>query len=87
MKYQTIELTSKKLDSEPNDTRFQEFEEALISYGDQLMGIDDNDNKLIISSMTSLKMASADITGDSNFGTIIEYKVCVSTVNTSIDQS
>ena len=86
MKYQTIELTSEKLDWEPNDTRFQESEEDMTSYGDQLMGIDDNDNKLIISSMTSLKMASADITGDSNFGTIIESKVCVSAVNTSIDQ-
>ena len=50
------------------------------------MGKDENDNILIISSMTSLKMPSADIKGDSNFGTIIESKVCVSAVNTSIDQ-
>ena len=55
-------------------------------YGDQLMGKDDNDNTLIISSMTSLKIPSADIIGDSNFGTILESKVCVSTANTSIDQ-
>ena len=46
-----------------------------------------NDNTLIISSMTSLTMPSADITGDSNFGTILESKVCVSAVNTSIDKS
>ena len=59
----------------------------MISYGDQLTGKDDNDNTLIISSMTSLKMPSADITGDSNFGTILESKVCVSAANTSIDQS
>ena len=51
------------------------------------MGKDDNDNTLIISSMTSLTMPSADITGDSNFGTILESKVCVSAANTSIDQS
>ena len=51
------------------------------------MGKDNNNNTLIISSMTSLTMPSADITGDSNFGTILESKVCVSTVNTSIDQS
>ena len=37
--------------------------------------------------MTSLTMSSADITGDSNFGTILESKVCVSAVNTSMDQS
>ena len=42
--------------------------------------------ELIISSMTSLKMPSADITGDYNFGTILESKVCVSEVNTIIDQ-
>ena len=58
----------------------------MISYGDQLTVKDDNDNTLIISSMTSLKMPSADITGDSNFSTIIESKVCVSAANTSIDQ-
>ena len=59
----------------------------MISYGDQLMGKDDNDNTLIIISMTKLKMPSADITGDSNFGTILESKVCVSAANTSTDQS
>ena len=37
--------------------------------------------------MTSLTMPSADITGDSNFGTILESKVCVSASNTSINQS
>ena len=58
----------------------------MISYGDQLTGKDYNDNTLIISSMTSLKMPSADITGDSNFGTILESKVCVSAANTSIGQ-
>ena len=51
------------------------------------MGKDDNDNTLIISSMTSLTMPSADITGDYKFGTIIESKVCVSAANTSNDQS
>ena len=51
------------------------------------MGKDDNDNTLIISSMTSLTMPSADITGDSNFGTILESKVFVSAVNMSIDKS
>ena len=51
------------------------------------MGKDDNDNKLIISSMTSLTMPSSDIKVDSNFGTILESKVCVSASNTSIDQS
>ena len=86
-KYQTIELTTEQLDWEPNDTRFQEYEEAMISYGDQLMGKDDNYNTLIISSMTSLTIPSDDITGDSNFGTILESKVCVSAANTSIDQS
>ena len=45
-----------------------------------------NDNTLIISSMNSLTMPSADITGDSNFGTILESKVCISAANTSIDQ-
>ena len=55
-------------------------------YGDQLMGKDDNDNTLIISSMTSLTIPSTDITGDSNFGTILESKVCVSAVNTSINK-
>ena len=59
----------------------------LTSYGDQLMGKYDNYNTLIISSMTSLTMPSADITGDSNFGTILESKVCVSAVNTSIEKS
>ena len=86
MKYQTIELTAKQLDWEPNDTRFQESEEALTSYGDHLMGKYDNYNTLIISSMTSLTIPSADITGDSNFGTILESKVCVSAANTSINQ-
>ena len=51
------------------------------------MGKADNGNTLIISSMTSLTMPSADITGDSNFGTILESKVCVSAANTSINQS
>ena len=68
MKYQTIELTAEQLDWEPNDKRFQESEEAMISYGNQLEGKDDNDNTLIISSLTSLTLPSADITGDSNFG-------------------
>ena len=49
----------------------------MISYGNQLAGKDDNGNTLIISSMTSLTMPSANITGDSNFGTILESKVCV----------
>ena len=48
---------------------------------------DYNYNTLIISSMTSLTMPSADITGDSSFGAILESKVCVSAVNTSIDKS
>ena len=87
MKYQIIELTAEQLDWEPNDKRFQESEEAMISYGNQLAGKYDNDNILIISSMTSLIMPSDDITGDSNFGTILESKGCVSTANTSIDQS
>ena len=87
MKYQTIELTAEQLDWEPNDTRFQEYEEAMISYGDLLTGKDDNENTLIISSMNSLTMPSTDITGDSNFVTILESKVCVSAANTSIDQS
>ena len=87
MKYQTIELTAEQLDWEPNNTRFQEYEEAMISYGDLLTGKYDNDNTLIISSLTSLTIPSADITGDSNFGTILESKVCVSAANTSIDQS
>ena len=47
----------------------------------------DNDNTLLISSMTSLTMPSADITGDSNFGNILESKLCVSAANTSINQS
>ena len=76
MKYQTIELKAEQLDWEPNDTRFQESEEALTSYGDHLMGKYNNDNTLVISSMTSLTMPSADITGESNFGTILESKVC-----------
>ena len=87
MKYQNIELTAEQLDWEPNDTRFQEYEEAMTSYGDQLMGKDENDNTLIISSMNSLTMPSATITGDSNFGTILDSKICVSAVNMSIDQS
>ena len=37
--------------------------------------------------MTSLKMPSTDITDEFNFGTILESKVCVSAVNTSIDNS
>ena len=68
------------MDWEPNDTRFQESEEAMISYGNQLAGKDDNNNTLIISSLTSLTMPSADITGEFNFGTILESKVCVSAV-------
>ena len=59
----------------------------MASYGDELMRKDDNDNTLIISSMNSLTMSSADITGDFNFGTILESKVCVSAANTSINQS
>ena len=51
------------------------------------MGKDDNDNTIIISSMTSLTMSSAYIKGDSNFGTILESKVCVSEANMSINQS
>ena len=50
------------------------------------MGKYDNDNTLIISSMTSLTIPSAHITGDSKFGTILESKVCVSTVNMSMEQ-
>ena len=80
-------MTAEKLDWEPNDTRFQESEEAMTSYGGQIMGKDDNDNQLVLSSMNSLKIPSADITGDSNFGTILESKVCVSAVNTSINKS
>ena len=87
MKYQTIELTAEKLYWEPNDTRFQESEEAMISYGNQLAGKDYNENTLIISSLTSLTMPYADITGDFNFGTILESKVCVSAANTSNDQT
>ena len=87
MKYQTIELTAEQLDWEPNDKRFQEYKEAMISYGNQLAGKDDTDNTRIISSLTSLTMPSADITGDFNFGTILESKVCVSAANTSNDQS
>jgi len=83
-KYQTIELTDEQLDWEPSDTRFQESEEAMTSYGGQLAGRDDNENRLMISLLTSLTMPSADITGDSNFGTILESKVCVSAVNTSM---
>ena len=75
------------MDWETNDTIFQESEEAMTSYGGQLMVKDNNDNTLIISSMTSLTMPYADISGDSNFGTILESKVCVSEVNTSIDKS
>ena len=59
----------------------------MISYGNQLAGKDDNDNTLIIRSLTSLTIPSADITGDFNFGTILESKVCVSAANTSNDQS
>ena len=59
----------------------------MTSYGDQIIGKDDNFNTLIISSMNSLTMSSADITGDSNFGTILESKVCVSAANTSINKS
>ena len=50
------------------------------------MGKYDNDNTLTISSITSLTMPSADITGDSNFGTILDYKVFVSAVYMSIRQ-
>ena len=78
IKYQTIELTAEQWDWEPSDTRFQELEEAMTSYGGQLAGKDDHDIRLMISSPTSLTMPSADITGDSNFGTILESKVCVS---------
>ena len=46
----------------------------------------DNDNTLIISSMTSLKMSSAVIIGDSTFSTMLESKVCVSAVNMCIDK-
>ena len=49
MKYQTIELTAEQLDWEPNDTRFQESEEAMISYGEQQARKYDNDNTLKIS--------------------------------------
>ena len=87
MKYQTIELTTEQLDWQPNDTRIQESEESMTSDGGQLMVKYDNYNTLIISSMTSLTMLSADITGESKFGTILESKVCVSTVNTSINKS
>ena len=59
----------------------------MIYYGDQLTGKYENDNTLVISSMISLTMPYADITGDSNFGTILESKVCVSAANTRIDQS
>ena len=59
----------------------------MTSSGGQLIGKDDKDNTLIISSMTSLTMPYADITGDSNFGTILEFKVFVSSVNTSIEKS
>ena len=52
LKYQTIELKAEQLDWEPNDTRFQESEEAMISYGYKLMVKDDNDNTLIIILMT-----------------------------------
>ena len=86
MKYQTIELTAKQFDWESSDSRFQESEEAMTPYGDQLMGKYNNDNTLIISSMNSLTMPSADITGDSNFGNILESKVCVSAVNKSIEK-
>ena len=55
--------------------------------GDQLMEKYYNYNTLIISSMTSLIIPSADITVDSNFGTILESKVFVSAVNTSIERS
>ena len=58
----------------------------MISYGNQLSGKDDNENTLIISSLTSLTMPSANITGDSNFGTILDSKVCVSAANMSNDQ-
>ena len=68
MNYQTIELTAEQLDWEPNDTRFQESEEAMISYGNQLAVKDDNDNTLIISALTSLTIPYADITGYFNFG-------------------
>ena len=82
-KYQTIELTAEQFDWEPNNTRFQESEEAMISHGNQLTVKDDNENTLIISSSTSLIMPYVDITGDFNVGTILESKVCVSAANTS----
>ena len=59
----------------------------MTSYGGQLRVKYDNDNTLIIISMTSLTMPSDYIKGDSNFGTILESKVCVSAVNTSIEKS
>ena len=72
-----IELTTEQLDWEPNDTRFQESEEAMTTYDGHLTGTDKNENRLVISTLTSLTMPSADITGDSNFGTIFKSKVCV----------
>ena len=63
-KYPTIELTAEQLDWEPSDTRFQESEEAMTTYGGQLASKDDNENRLMVSSLTSLTMPSADITGD-----------------------
>ena len=59
----------------------------MTSYEGQIMVKYDNGNTLIISSMTSQTMTYADITGDSNFGTILDSKVCVSAVNTSIEKS
>jgi len=47
-------------------------------------GRDDNENKPMISSLTSLTMPSTDITGDSKFGTILESKGCVPAVDTSM---
>ena len=87
IKYQTIELTAEQSYWEPNNPRFQESEENMTSYGDQLVEKDENDNTLIISSMISLTMPSVDITGASKISTILESKVCVSAANTNIDQS
>ena len=82
--YQAIELTAEQLDWDPTDRRYQEAEEALADQDAYIYGTDHKDNRLMISSLTSLTMPSADITGDSNFGTILESKVCVSAVDASM---
>ena len=46
--------------------------------------LDDHKNILMINLLTSLTMPPADITGDSNFVYILESKVGVSSVNSSI---